>query len=296
MTNKPTTNYQLPTNVLSPLVVIVGPTASGKSSLALEIARKFHGELICADSRTIYKDMDIGTAKPSLYDQQEVPHHMVDIVTPDQPYSAAQFKKNALIWIDDIHIRGKLPILVGGTGLYIDSIIFDYAFLPPGSQQEREQLESLTVEQLQQKLHELKIPLPENAKNKRHLIRKIETNGAVPVKKDLRKNTLVIGIDRSKEELLRAIHARTVSMINSGLKAEVDSLVQKYGWDSPGMQSVGYKEWREGDSGERIAMLIEKNTVQYAKRQRTWFKRNQHISWVQNVNEAEQLINTFLQS
>jgi len=275
--------------------VIVGPTASGKSSLAIELAEKFYGELICADSRTIYKAMDIGTAKPSQADQQKVPHHMIDIVQPSQPFSAAQFKRSATIWIEDIAIRGKLPILVGGTGLYVDSVIYDYAFLPPGSRDEREQLESLSIEQLQQKLKDRNISLPENEKNKRHLIRKIETNGAVPVKKAMRQNTLVIGIDKTKEELTSTIKQRTKKMIDDGLESEVKRLAEAYGWDSPGMQSVGYREWRSGDSLQEIAQNIEKNTLHYAKRQRTWFKRNPNIVWVKNSAEAGAQVRKFLQ-
>ncbi len=113
---------------VAPLVVIVGETASGKSSLAMELAKRFGGEIICADSRTIYKGMDIGTAKPSKHDQAEVKHHLLDVVTPDQAYNAARFQHDANAAIDDIASRGKLPIMVGGTGLYVDSVIFDYDF------------------------------------------------------------------------------------------------------------------------------------------------------------------------
>lgn len=292
--NSSKTKYQI--SDIPPLVVIVGPTASGKSSIAMEIARIYNGEIICADSRTIYKGMDIGTAKPSEADRAEIAHHMLDVVNPGQPFSAAEFKRRALIWIDDISIRGKLPIMVGGTGLYVDSVLFDYAFLPPGSQEEREQLQSLSVEQLQEKLKSMDVPLPENSRNPRHLIRAIETNGAVPVKKGIRSNTLIIGIDRGKEELTGSINQRVQAMLAVGLGAEVKDLADKYGWESPGMQSVGYREWRYLDSIEDVQSEIEKNTLRYAKRQRTWFKRNPHIVWVKNVAEAKQQAKKFLQN
>lgn len=117
---------------MSPLVVITGPTASGKTSLAMEVAKLFNGEIICADSRTIYKGMDIGTAKPTKKEQAAIPHHIIDVVEPNQSFTVADFKELALKAIDDITKRGKLPIMVGGTGLYIDSVIFDYQFGPAG--------------------------------------------------------------------------------------------------------------------------------------------------------------------
>ncbi len=278
---------------IQPLVVIVGPTASGKSSMAMEIARKVGGEIIAADSRTIYEGMDIGTAKPTSDDRAEIPHRLLDIIKPDQAFSAAEFKRRAQIWIDDISIRGRVPIIVGGTGLYVDSVLFDFAFLPPGSQEEREQLQALSVDQLHQKLNDQGIPLPENSKNPRHLIRTLETNGKVAIKKGIRDNTLVIGIDRSKEELTRSITQRVDAMIASGLQAEVASLAKQYGWNSPGLQAVGYREWQDGASDMREEIV--KNTLRYAKKQRTWFKRNPHIVWVKNVIEADELVQSFLQ-
>lgn len=281
---------------LNPLIVIVGPTASGKSSLAMALAKKINGELICADSRTIYKGMDIGTAKPTASDQKKIPHHMLNVATPDQPYSAAKFKEAVLLLIKDISGRGKIPIMVGGTGLYIDSVIYDFAFLPQGSQDDREHLQSLTVEQLQKMLTEKNIPLPENNKNPRHLIRALETNGAVAVKKDLRSNTLLIGVDRSKEEVIQSIRARIEIMVRSGLEAEVLLMAERYGWDSPGLHAVGYREWQGGVTQNDAIQAIESNTIQYAKRQRTWFKRNPHICWVKNVAQAEPIVHKFLQN
>src|SRR5690606_13801365 len=165
--------------------------------------------------------MDIGTAKPSLKDQAEIPHHIIDTITPDKHFTAAEFKRRALIWIDDISIRGRLPIMVGGTGLYVDGVIFDYAFLPPSSQEDREHLSKLSIEQLQQKIKDQGLRMPENSKNPRHLIRVLETNGEIAVKKGLRENTLVIGLDVSKEQLTKSIRTRVSQMIDSGLEAEV---------------------------------------------------------------------------
>src|SRR5665213_1882064 len=130
---------------LKPLVVIVGATASGKSQLAMDIAKRFDGEIITADSWTVYKGFDIGTAKATPDDQRLIKHHLVDVTTPDMGFSAAVFKRLANLAINDIHSRGKLPIIVGGSGLYIDSLIFNYSFLPPHDEYQRTVLNSLSI-------------------------------------------------------------------------------------------------------------------------------------------------------
>ncbi len=283
----------------APLIVIVGPTASGKSALAFDLACQLNGEIICADSRTVYKGMDIGTAKPPKDEQAQVRHHLIDLITPDQNFTAAEFKRQALLWIDDISIRGKVPIMVGGTGLYVDGVIFDFAFLPPVAPEEREALESLSVEALQQKLTEQGIPLPENSKNPRHLIRALETNGQVPVRKGLRENTLVIGLDIDKATCEQRIQHRVEQMYANGFVAEAKQLFEKYGVEAPGLQAPGYKAIREYLDGEvsldESKKIFIRNDIQLAKRQRTWFKRNPHIHWTKNSSEAWQLVQLFLQ-
>lgn len=280
------------------LTVIVGTTASGKTALALEIARHYDGEIICADSRTIYKGMDIGTAKPTKDEQAEIPHHILDVVTPDQSFSAAEFKRRADLWIDDIAIRGKLPILVGGTGLYIDCVIFDFAFLPPVPPEERAELEAKSIEDLQAEITKRGITMPENNKNKRYLIRALETNGEVPVRKGLRENTLVIGLDVSREALKQRLIDRVDKMIEAGFEEEVKALGDKYGWDAPGLQAPGYKAFRAYLSGEvslkdAKAQFVQ-NDFNLAKRQRTWFKRGRHVFWTQNSDDALSAVKDFL--
>lgn len=279
----------------TPLIVLVGPTASGKSALSLELARRFNGEIICADSRTVYRGMDIGTAKPNAAERAEIAHHLLDVVEPDEAFSAADFKRLALEAIDAISRRGKLPIMVGGTGLYVDGVVFDFAFLPPAPTEEREKLLQLSVSQLQEKLREQNIPLPENKQNPRHLIRALETNGAIAVKKGLRDNIIIIGLDKDKPTLEVLVRQRVELMYSSGLKAEVEKLADQYGWQSPGLSAVGYREWQSDNTDEEILSEIVRNTMQYAKRQRTWFKRNPNIHWVQNSSEAYELIKDFLQ-
>lgn len=155
------------------LIVIVGPTASGKSSLAMRVAKTYGGEIIAADSRTVYKGMDIGTAKPSQSDQTKVPHWGLNLVSPGQRFTAHQFQKYANSKIKDIQKRGKLPILVGGTGLYMDAVLFGFGFLPDADPGNREKLEVLSVSQLQKIIENKGYIMPVNSQNKRHLIRAI---------------------------------------------------------------------------------------------------------------------------
>ncbi|MEO5627319.1 MAG: tRNA (adenosine(37)-N6)-dimethylallyltransferase MiaA [Candidatus Saccharimonadales bacterium] len=264
------------------LVVIVGTTASGKSAAAMQIAQERGGEIICADSRTVYKGMDIGTAKPSAEDQKLVPHHLLDVVSPDQSFTAADFQKLANKAIKDIQKRGKLPILVGGTGLYVDSVIYNFSFRPVDTKK-RAQLEELSVKQLQTKIVELGLDLPANDQNPRHLIRTLETNGTKSKKQPMRANTLVLGIDVPSDVLKERISKRVEQMIEKGLETEVSGLVDRYGWHAEAMKGIGYREWQgyfEGKQGlEATKELIVKNSWQYARRQRTWFRRNKDIHW-----------------
>lgn len=283
----------------SPLIVIVGPTASGKSALALDIAREYRGEIICADSRTVYKGMDIGTAKPTSAERAEIPHHILDVVTPDQTFTAAEFKRRSLLWIDDIAIRGRLPIMAGGTGLYIDGVIFDFAFLPPAPAEAREELELMTLEQLQAEIKSRGINMPNDPKNKRRLVRALETNGQIPVKKGLRRNTLVIGLDVERDAIQQRIAARVDVMMDAGFVDETRRLVGEYGWGAPGLSAPGYKALREYLEGRtnlsEAKAQFTHNDMQLAKRQRTWFRRNPYIHWVKNSDEAKQLVQEFLQ-
>lgn len=282
---------------IAPLIAVVGETASGKSALALEIARKFNGEIIAADSRTIYTSMDIGTAKPSRADQSQVPHFGLDIVQPTERYTVYDFQKYAQQAIVDIAVRGKVPILVGGTGLYVDSVLFNYTFSEGGVNESlRMRLQQKTIDELQEILRDRNIPLPTNAKNKRHLVRQIETGGVVRAQ-SLRENTLVLGILLKPEQLKRNVIARVDQMLAAGLEDEVGRLVAMYGWDCEPMKGIGYREFRELHDGVRsiqqVRELIIQNTMQLAKRQRTWFRRNKSIHWIEK-EEYVDLVTTFL--
>lgn len=286
-------------SVLPPLVAIVGETASGKSALGMQLAEKYNGEIICADSRTVYKGMDIGTAKPSQADQKKIPHHLIDVVLPNEPFNAADFKRLAMTAIDEIHGRDRLPILVGGTGLYVDSVLYDFTFRAPADPALRAQLQKMTVLELQQVLAEKGIPLPNNEKNPRHLIRALETEGKVPERQPLRGNTLVIGIEIDRNELKKRVQERIDVMLTAGLLEEVEKLVNEYGWETPALQATSYRAFRpffDKESDLEVAkQRFALNDLSLAKRQRTWFKRNKDIQWVSSVEQADTLVQKLLQ-
>lgn len=284
---------------MPPLIVIVGETASGKSALALELAEKFGGELICADSWTVYKGFDIGTAKPAAEEQAAVPHHLLDVADPAVGFSAVEFKKLAVNAIRSIVKRGKLPIMVGGTGLYIDSVLFDYQFLPPSDPVLRHELNVLSLAEVLARAEALGLDTTGiDLRNKRRVIRLIENNGARPTKGPLRENTLVLGIKTDREHLRERITARVDAMLAAGLEAEVRALADKYGWEAEPMKGIGYVEWKEYFDGSQsldgTRARIIKATMDLAKRQRTWFKRNVGIQWLNHPSMADEITTTFL--
>ena len=274
-----------------PLVVIVGPTASGKTSLAIEIAEKFDGEIICADSRTVYKGMDIGTAKPTLDEQTRVPHWGLDLVEPGQRFSAADFKRYAIAKIKDIKSRGHMPILVGGTGLYVDAVVFDYQFGETVDADQRRELEKLPIEELHVYCIKHNIILPENKFNKRYIIRKIEQGNETPKRKNAPISTsIIVGIATDRDELRKRIEARTEQLFEDGVVKEATILGKKYGWDSEAMTGNIYPLVHLYLKNEiSLHEMKEKFTTvdwQLAKRQLTWLKRNQYIKWL-SLTEAK---------
>lgn len=296
----------------TPLIVILGPTASGKTSLAIDLARKFRGEIICADSRSVYKKLDLGTAKPSEEEQKLVPHHLLDIVKPEEHFSVAEFKKLAEEKIADIWSRGKIPFLVGGSGLYIDSVIYGYDIPEVAPDQKlRDKLEKLSTEELFKNILEKD---PEFSKkvdknNKRRLIRALEVMEKTGQKfSKLRKknppkyNLLILGIDLPREELYQKIDARVDSRVKAGMIEEVRDLIEKDKIDMTWLDDLGL-EYRyltryilgrmtKEDAIQELKFAIHN----FVRRQMTWFRKNKKIQWIKSKEQAEKQIKSFLAS
>ena len=293
------------------LVVILGPTASGKSEMAIKLAKKFEGEIISADSRQIYKGLDIGTGKVTKKQRRDIPHYLLDVASPKRIFTVVQYRKLALKAIEKIFKKGKIPILCGGTGFYIQAVV-DGIFIPEvkPNWKLREELEKKTVQELFSQLKKLD---PKRAKtiekeNKRRLIRALEIVkkiGRVPIlvpilqrkKGELFFNTLQIGIKLSREKLREKITKRVQKMFKLGLEKEVKNLVKKYNWIPP-LQTIGYQEWQDYFEGKidknEVKKIIIQHTIQLTKRQITWFKRDKRINWVKNYQETEKLVKKFL--
>ena len=268
-----------------PLIVIVGPTASGKTSLAIKLAKKYNGEIICADSRSVYKGMDIGTAKPSQKEQNGVPHWGLDLIEPSEYYSVADFKKYADIKIKEIRSRGCIPFLVGGTGLYVDSVIFDYKFGPIADKNMRTKLQHMQIEELYNYCIINNISLPENYKNKRYVIRNIERNGIQTKKNENTiNNCIIVGITTDKDTLSKRIVERADQIFDAGVIDEARLLGDNYGWDCEAMKSNIYPLVRQyidknisfNDMKTRFIILDKR----LSKRQMTWLRRNKFIHWL----------------
>lgn len=277
-----------------PLIVIAGPTASGKTALAVRLARQFGGEIICADSRTVYRGMDVGTAKPTTEEQAGVPHWGLDLVEPGERFTAAQFKEYALQKIWEIRARGHVPFLVGGTGLYIDAVVFDFQFAPEVDATLRSQLETMSVEELQTCCRDNNIPLPRNEQNKRHLIREIERKGMSVKRREMPIDEIfVVGVTTNRETLRIRIELRNEQLFADNVVEEAITLGKKYGWENEAMTGNIYpliKQFLDGEIDE--TELRRQNNVSdwhLAKRQMTWFRRNEHLLWA-DLAAAERII------
>ena len=267
-----------------PLIVIAGPTASGKTALAVRLAERFGGEIICADSRTIYTGMDIGTAKPTCDERANVPHWGLDLVEPGGRFTVADFKAYAEQKIAEIRERGNVPFLVGGTGLYIDAIVFDFAFAGEANEVLRKQLERMNIQELQKYCENNNIKLPENDHNKRYLIRAIERKNVTVKRRETPiDNTIVVGITTNRETLRTRIALRSEQLFANNVVEEATILGKKYSWDSEAMTGNVYPLVRKYIAGELdetgLRREFEISDWRLAKRQMTWLRRNPYIMW-----------------
>lgn len=297
-----------------PLIVVAGPTASGKTSLAIDIAKTLDGEIVCADSMQIYKYMDIGTAKATRDEQAQCPHHLMDIVEPDCEFSVADYTELAHKTISDIVSRGKTPIMCGGTGLYIDSVVNDVEFGEFDNDYTlRRELEELAKKEGSQRLIDMLSEFdPLSAKklhpnNLKRIIRAIEFYkvSGIPISehqhmtklKESRYNAVEFIIDRERYELYDRINRRVDIMMDEGLTDEVKTLMDRgYSPELNSMQGIGYKEliaYFNGKSTlDEAVDAIKQNSRRYAKRQLTWFRRNENIHWLSPDNALEEALKT----
>ncbi|MDA1060746.1 MAG: tRNA (adenosine(37)-N6)-dimethylallyltransferase MiaA [bacterium] len=280
-----------------PLIVVLGPTASGKTGISLKIAHQIGGEIISTDSRQIYKGMDIGTDLLSEEDQEGIAHHMLGITTPDQPLTLAQYRELALSKIEEIYKRGNTPMLVGGTGLYIDSIIKDYDIprVPPDEKLRKKlqkELEKKGSEHIHKKLEKIdpKAAATIHPNNSRYIIRALEvamnkSEKPVSHKKNIEFDVFMVGVKWPREELYKRVNERVHRQLKRGLTEEVKHLVEKgYDENLPAMSSLGVKEIIPYVRGEmaldECIEILKRNTRRYAKRQMTWFRRYDNVNWL----------------
>lgn len=275
------------------VIAVVGATASGKTSYAIELAKKINGEIISADSRLVYKGMDIGTAKPTIDEMQEIPHYMIDVVEPEYNYSVGLYVKEAKKHITDIISRGKVPIVVGGTGLYFRVLLENYDLPDVKPDYElRKELSSYSYEELLEMLTKLdeKAANSVEKNDKKKLIRYIEIIKLAGKPLDLVRgvkekefNVEWVGLNFPREILYDRINKRVDLMIEQGLIEETKKLLQKHGRISNITDTIGYREvlsYLDGElSLDEAKDKLKQNTRNYAKRQLTWFRKNEQINW-----------------
>ncbi|AMG62667.1 tRNA dimethylallyltransferase [Staphylococcus sp. HMSC077E11] len=295
------------------IVVVVGPTASGKTELSVALAKKINGEVISGDSMQVYRQMDIGTAKVTQEEMEGVPHHLINILNPDEAFSAYEFKKRAEQCIADITARGKIPIIAGGTGLYIQSLIYNYPFEKEEitAEKKREvakkmnELEELDNDHLHQYLNtfDSKSALEIHPNNRKRVLRAIEyylkTEKLLSSRKKVQQftenyDTLLVGIEMSRETLYFKINKRVDIMLTNGLFREVEALLESGYEHEQSMQAIGYKELIPVVKGEEtLSYAVDKlkqHSRQYAKRQLTWFKNKMKVRWLDKENMSLQMM------
>ena len=294
------------------VIVICGPTASGKTALSIQLAKKIDGEIVSCDSMQIYKEMNIGTAKPTLEEMQGIKHYLIDFVSPDKRYSVAEYKNDAINAIGEIISKGKTPIVVGGTGLYVNSLIYEIEY--PSVELDtnyRKKLEEIAEKEGLDRLYEMamkvdKLAMKKISQNdKKRICRVLEIYHATGKTKtqieiESRANEpkydyLVFGISMDREKLYDRINKRVDIMIEDGLIDEVKKVLNKYDDFPTAMQGLGYKEVVEYINGdttkEEMIEKIKMETRRYAKRQLTWFRRYDNITWIDGLDDIQRNVN-----
>lgn len=297
------------------VIVIGGPTASGKSNLAVKLAQKINGEIISADSMQIYKDMNIGTAKITEEEKQGIKHYMLDFVSPEERYSVSTYKKEAESKIEEILKKGKTPIIVGGTGLYIESLIYGIEFQDEIIDEEyRQKLNDIAEKEGLEKLYEEAKRIDENAMQKispndrKRIIRVLEIyhktgktkteQEILSRQKEVKYNYKVFAITMDRKKLYERIEKRVDQMIEEGLIQEVEKIRKKYNRFPTAMQGLGYKEVVEylenKVTKEEMVEKLKKETRHYAKRQLTWFRKYKELTWLEGDADININIETII--
>ena len=285
------------------VIVIVGPTGSGKSSLSVKLAKYLNTEIISGDSVQVYRSLDIGSAKITKEEMENVPHHLIDILDPNEEYSVADFQKNARELIDNISNIGKIPIICGGTGFYIKAALYDYNF---ALDKRDDKYSNLSNEEIYKKLVELNDPELPDINNRKRLLRHLElklSNNELTYNKNVPLyDTLIIGLTMDREKLYHRIDLRVDKMISSGLIDEVKSLYDK-GIRGNSVNSIGYRELYDAFDNNTSLIdavnLIKQHSRNFAKRQYTWFKNQMDTKWIDidktdPFEKAKELIDEFI--
>ena len=299
------------------VVVICGPTASGKTALSIELAKRINGEIVSADSMQIYDEMNIGTAKPDKEEMQGIKHYLIGNIKPTNRYSVSEFKKDAISAIKEIVSKEKMPIVVGGTGLYVNSLVYgiDYPEIQTNLEY-RKKLEKIVEEKGLQYLFEKAVEIDKEAmknispNDKKRILRVLEIyketgKTKTELERESRKNGIpydykIFAINMPREILYDRINRRVDIMIEKGLIDEVSSLYEKYGESMlTSMQAIGYKEVVEFLKGnctkEEMIEKIKMETRRYAKRQLTWFRKIENIQWLDGLNDIQNNVNIILE-
>ncbi len=298
------------------VIVICGPTASGKTALSIELAKKIDGEIVSCDSMQIYKDMDIGTAKPTLEEMQGIKHYLIGYVSPEERYSVADYKKDAKTAIKEIIEKGKVPIVVGGTGLYIDSLIYEIEYQDIKLDEEyRRELEKIVKEKGLETLYERAKEIDPKAIEKispndqKRILRILEIYHATGKtktqqeiesrKKEVEYDYKVYALQWDRQKLYDRINKRVDIMIEQGLIGEVRQILNKYEKFPTAMQGLGYKEVVDYLDGkytkEEMIEKIKMETRRYAKRQLTWFRKNKQTIWLNAEDDIQNNIKIILE-
>ncbi len=294
------------------IIAVVGPTASGKTALGIMLAKKFNGEIVSADSRQVYRGMDIGTAKPTADERRAIPHYLISIKDPNESYTVSEYQRDAIAAINGIAARGKVPLLVGGTGLYVRVVLENLDIPNTAANPElRAKIEDdIARNGLGEAFKRLVALDPEaeyvvDPKNPRRVVRALEvaiTTGepftAQRTKNEPLFDALAIGLNPAADALRERIDRRVDAMIRGGFAGETVALIKKYGPTPVAFDAIGYREMisslRHETSPEAAAAAIKINTWRYAKRQMTWFKNTAGVHWVSGEHEAILLAENFL--